>query len=93
MSESTIELTFVHPTNRSETLTASVGASGTPAYLIEQLIASEFMSPPDSVGQYKLRTENGVQLLDDRAIGDQGVGDGSQLTIDHNMTGAELAGR
>lgn len=93
LSDSTIELTFVHPTNRSETLIASVSDTGTPTYLIEQLIAADFISPPGAVGEYKLRTENGTQLLDDRPIGEQGLRAGALLTIDHNMSGAKPVGR
>ena len=61
LSDGIVNVTFVHPTNLSETLTAKVSESATALYLIEQLVAAGFIRPADSVGQYKLRTQE-VQL-------------------------------
>jgi len=88
LSDGTITLTFVHPTNLSETLTANVSDSATPQYLIDQLIAASFIPPANSVGQYKLRTEDGTQLLDDQSIGTAGLGEQAQLNVNHSVTGA-----
>lgn len=81
-------LTFVHPTAPSETLTARISHNATPVYLVDQLVAADFIPPASSVGQYKLRTQDGVQLLDDVAIKDAGVADEAHLTVDHSVTGA-----
>ncbi|MBB5955821.1 hypothetical protein FHS29_002402 [Saccharothrix tamanrassetensis] len=67
--------------------------SATPVYLVEQLVAAGFIPPASSVGQYKLRREDGVQLLDEVTLEDAGVVDGAQLTVDHSVTGAVSGGR
>ena len=92
LSDGKVTLTFVHPTSPSETLKASVSLDSTPRYLVEQLIAANFIPPPDSTGQYKLRTKDGRQLLDDAEIAAAGVADQSHLVVESSMTGA-VAGR
>jgi hypothetical protein len=88
-----VTVTFIHPTNPSETLTANVSLDSTPLYLVEQLIAAAFIPPASSVGQYKLRKQDGIQLLDDVTLRNAGVGDQAQLAVDHSVTGARTAGR
>jgi hypothetical protein len=88
MPEDKITLKFEHPTNKSETLTATVSRGATPGYLVDQLVAARFIPQPSSVGQYKLRTENGVQLIDDETIEEAGLADGMLLTVDHAVTAA-----
>jgi WXG100 protein secretion system (Wss), protein YukD len=90
MSQDKITLTFEHPTNKSETLTARVSRNATPNQLVEQLIAHRFMQPAESVGQYKLRTQDGTQLLDDATLADAGLSDGALLTVDHAVTAADI---
>jgi hypothetical protein len=88
LSDDKVTITFTHPTNLSETLTARVSGSATPQYLVDQLVVARFIPPASSVGQYKLRTKDGLQLADDMPIDQAGVGDHASLGIDHSVTGA-----
>lgn len=89
MSEDKVTISFVHPTNPSETLTATITSEATSRYIIDQLIAASFIEPESRVGQYKLRDSSGMQLLDDVTLIAAGVVDGAQLSVDHTVTGAE----
>lgn len=84
-----VTVSFVHPTNPSHTLTAAVSAAATPLYLIDQMVKAGFLTPAEQVGQYKLRnSQTGVQLLDNATLQVAGVVDGTQLAVDHTVTGA-----
>jgi hypothetical protein len=84
-----ITLTFQHPTDSSQLLTAAVTRSATPAYLISQMVQAGFLQQPERAGQYKLRdTRSNVQLLDNVTLESAGIADNATLLVDHATTGA-----
>src|SRR5262245_17722918 len=69
-----ITVNFVHPTDSSQILTATVGPTSTPNYLINQLIHSNFLSKPSAGAEYKLvDTKTGRELLDNETLAAAGV--------------------
>lgn len=84
-----ITVYFVHPTDSSQILTATVGATSTPNYLINQLIQSNFVSKPKAGAEYKLvDTKTGRELLDNETLAAAGVVPNTTLNVLHSVTGA-----
>ena len=84
-----ITLNFIHPTDSEKTLTATATGASTSQYLIEQLVKAGFITAPEQAGQYKLRDAGtGKQLLDQSTLADAGIADGTNLQVDHTVTGA-----
>src|SRR6185437_194424 len=80
---------FVHPTDSTQVLTATVGAVSTPNYLINQLIRSNFLTKAGTGGAYKLvDTGTGKELGDNMTLAAAGVAPNSTLNILHSVTGA-----
>lgn len=89
MTDDKVTLTFIHPTNPSETLTAAVSTAATPHYLVEQMITAGFLVPAAGAGQYKLRNnQTGIQLVDNTTLKAAGIDDGTEILVDHTVTGA-----
>lgn len=85
-----IKVSFVHPTDSTKTLNTAVSRESTPNYLIEQMVKSSFIQPPPTGGSYKLRTVEGVQLLDTISLNSAGLSDGATLIVETSVTGAGL---
>jgi hypothetical protein len=84
-----VTLHFGHPTDSSQVLTATVGTTATPDYLINKLIQSGFMSKLLPGAVYKLvDTETGKELNDHVSLAAAGVASGSTLMVLHSVTGA-----
>jgi hypothetical protein len=83
-----ITVHFIHPTDSTQVLTASVAAAATPVYLVEQMLQAGFIPVLAQSGRYKLRTGDGVQLLDNVPLAQAGIADGATLEVNPSMTGA-----
>ena len=82
---------FVHPTESSKVLTATVGGASTPEYLITQLIRSDFLPTPGAGAEYKLvDTRTGHELTDHVTLAAAGVAPNTRLHVLHSVTGASL---
>jgi hypothetical protein len=92
MSTDRITIKLLHPTNSEESLTAAVHPSATPAYLIQRMIHTNFISPPSRASQYALsNAQTGQQLLENMTLQQAGVGDGATLAVHHSTSGAAAA--
>jgi hypothetical protein len=81
---------FVHPTDSTQVLTATVGRTSTPDYLIEQLVRSNFLTKAATGAAYKLvDTKTGKELADHATLEAAGVAPNATLNILHSVTGAE----
>jgi len=54
LREQEVTVAFVHPTDPSLVLTAKVGRTSTPRYLIEKLVDSNFLAQPGEGAKYQL---------------------------------------
>jgi hypothetical protein len=89
MADDKIALTFIHPTNPSESLIAEVSPRVTPEYLIDQLVKADFIPATGRADQYKLRnSQTGFQLHDGQSLKDAGIVADTVIGIDHNTSGA-----
>jgi hypothetical protein len=87
-----ITLNFVHPTDSSKILTATVGDTSTPNYLINQLVRSEFLAKAGTGAEYKLvDTKTGRELADNVTLAAAGVTPDTTLHVLHSVTGAQVA--
>lgn len=86
-----VTLHFVHPTDSTQVLTATVGKTSTPNYLIEQLVRSNFLTKAGTGASYKLvDTTTGKELGDHATLAAAGVAPNATLNILHSVTGAEF---
>src|SRR5215467_5197808 len=84
-----ITLSFVHPTDSSQVLTAPVGQASTPHYLIEQMIRSDFLTKAAAGADYKLvDTATNKELPDHTTLAASGVAPNATLAVLHSVTGA-----
>jgi hypothetical protein len=84
---------FVHPTDSTRVLTATVGAASTPDYLINQLVNNDFLAKAGPNSVYKLvDTKTNKELADHVTLAAAGVASNTTLNILANVTGAEPAG-
>jgi hypothetical protein len=68
-----VTLHFVHPTDSTQVLTATVGSASTPDYLIKELV----------------NTRTGKELADRMTLATAGVATDTTLNLLHSVTGAE----
>jgi hypothetical protein len=84
-----VTLRFIHPTDSTQVLTATVGTASTPDYLINKLIQSGFMANLGTGAVYKLvDTQTGKELADHVSLAAAGVSSDSTLNVLHSVTGA-----
>jgi hypothetical protein len=84
-----IALNFVHPTDSTQVLTAKVGTSSTPDYLIKELVRSNFLTAAATGARYKLvDTGTGKELADHVSLATAGVAPDAMLHVLHSVTGA-----
>ena len=84
-----VTISFVHPTDSEQVLTAEVSGTATPKFLVAQLVEAGWLSRAATAGQYKLRdARSGTQLLDETSLAQAGIVDGAVLTVDHATAGA-----
>ena len=84
-----IMLHFVHPTESSKVLTATVGTTATPHYLIDQMVKGAFLAKPGVGAEYKLvDTMTGKELADHVTLAAAAVAPNATLNILHSVTGA-----
>lgn len=84
-----ITLHFVHPTDSTQVLTATVGSTSTPDYLIKELVKSGFVTTPANGASYKLvDTTTGKELADHTALEAAGIAPETTLNVLHSVTGA-----
>jgi hypothetical protein len=85
-----VTLHFVHPTDSTQVLTATVGNTSTPDYLIKELVKSGFVNNPAAGASYKLvDTKTGKELGDHMTLANAGVAPETTLNVLHSVTGAE----
>jgi hypothetical protein len=85
-----IMLHFVHPTDSTQVLNATVGAEATPEYLIKELVRSGFITSPAAGASYKLvDTKKDKELADNVTLAAAGVAPDTTLHVLHSVTGAE----
>jgi hypothetical protein len=90
-NEQQITLHFVHPTESSKILSATVGTSATPHYLVEQMVKGGFLAKPGSGAEYKLvNTVTGKELADHVTLAVAGVAPNTTLNVLHSVTGAAV---
>jgi hypothetical protein len=91
VNDQQVTVHFVHPTDSTQVLTATVGNTSTPNYLIEQLVRSNFMAKAGTGAGYKLvDTTSGKELGDHVTLAAAGVAPNATLNVLHSVTGAEL---
>lgn len=84
-----VTLHFVHPTDSTQVLTATVGNASTPEYLIKELVKSGFVTSPATGASYKLvNTATGKELADRTTLATAGVAGETTLNVLHSVTGA-----
>ena len=84
-----IVLHFVHPTESSKVLTATVGSNATPHYLIDQMVKGAFLAKPGVGAEYKLvDTMTGKELADHGTLAAACVAPNATLNVLHSVTGA-----
>jgi hypothetical protein len=84
-----ITVHFVHPTDSTQVLTATVGEASTPNYLINQLVRSNFLTKAAAGADYKLvDTKTGKELPDHATLAAAGVAPNTTLNVLHSVTGA-----
>jgi hypothetical protein len=84
-----ITVHFVHPTDSTQVLTATVGHASTPHYLIDQLVSNNFLAKPGTGIEYKLTdTKTGKELADHVSLAAASVAPDTTLAIGHSVTGA-----
>jgi hypothetical protein len=89
MADQQITVNFVHPTDSTNLLTATVGTASTPNYLIDQLILSGFMGKAPNNGAYKLVDPNThKELADHETLEHAGVAPNSTLNVVASVSGA-----
>jgi hypothetical protein len=83
-------LHFVHPTDSTQVLTATVGSTSTPEYLIKELVRSNFLTSPAAGASYKLvDTKTGKELADHVTLAAAGVASDTTVNVLHSVTGAD----
>jgi hypothetical protein len=81
---------FVHPTDSTNVLTATVGSASTPDYLVNQLVRNNFLAKAGPNSVYKLvDTTTNKELADHVTLAAAGVASNATLNILANVTGAE----
>jgi hypothetical protein len=89
MADQQVVVHFVHPTDSSRVLTATVGGTATPHYLLAQLVKEQFLTAPGNGAQYKLvDTKTGIELADHMTLADAGLPAEATLNVLHSVTGA-----
>jgi hypothetical protein len=89
MADQQITVHFVHPTDSTQVLTATVGTASTPNYLIDQLISSGFMGKAPNNGMYKLVDPNTrKELADHQTLAQAQVSPNSTLNVLSTVSGA-----
>jgi hypothetical protein len=84
-----ISVTFVHPTDSSQSLLATIGSESTPQYLISELIAEGFIAAVGKGTWYKLvDARTNTELPDHVSLAESGVASGSTLMIMSSVSGA-----
>jgi hypothetical protein len=90
MADSQVTLHFVHPTDSTQVLTATVGSTSTPDYLLKELIKSGFVNNPANGASYKLvDTSTGKELANNTTLENAGVAPEATMNVLHSVTGAE----
>ncbi len=91
VNDQQVTIHFVHPTDSTQVLIATVGKTSTPNYLIEQLVRSNFLTKAGTGAAYKLvDTTTGKELADHVTLAAAGVAPNATLNVLHSVTGAEL---
>jgi hypothetical protein len=94
VTDQQVTIHFVHPTDSTQVLTATVGKTSTPNYLIEQLVRSNFLTKAGNGAAYKLvDTATGKELADHKTLATAGVAPNATLNVLHSVTGADLGPR
>jgi hypothetical protein len=89
VNEQQITLHFVHPTESSKVLTATVGSKATPRFLVDQMVKGAFLAKPGTGAEYKLvDTTTGKELVDDVTLAAADVASNTTLHVLHSVTGA-----
>jgi hypothetical protein len=89
MADQQITVNFVHPTDSTQVLTATVGTTSTPNYLVDQLIRSGFMSKAPNNGTYKLLDpRTGRELQDHQTLAQAQVAPNTTLSVVPTLSGA-----
>jgi 3-hydroxyacyl-CoA dehydrogenase len=84
-----ITVHFVHPTDSTQVLTATVGSTSTPNYLIDQLIRSGFMGKAQNNGTYKLVDPNTRrELPDHQTLAQAAIAPNTTLNVLSTVSGA-----
>jgi hypothetical protein len=88
-----VTLHFVHPTDSTRVLTATVGSASTPHYLLDQLVKNDFMPPSPNNQAYKLVDPNQQrELVDHQTLAQAGVMPDTTLNVMPAYTGASRRG-
>lgn len=88
-----IMVNFVHPTDSTQVLTATVGRTSTPHYLLDQLVRSGFMPQAPSNSSYKLVDPNTHRELGDyQTLAAAGVAPNATLSVMGAYVGARGEG-
>jgi len=91
INDQQVTVHFVHPTDSTQVLTATVGKTSTPNYLIDQLVRSNFLTKAGTGAAYKLvDTTTGKELGDHMTLAAAGVAANATLNVLHSVTGADL---
>lgn len=89
MPDDQITVNFVHPTDSTQVLTATVGRASTPHYLLDQLVRSGFMPDPPHSAAYKLVDPNTHRELGDhQTLVQAGVAPNATLSVMGAYVGA-----
>ena len=68
-----VTLHFVHPTDSTQVLTATVGNTSTPDYLLKELVKNGFVTSPAAGAWYQLvNTTTGKELADHTTLANAG---------------------
>lgn len=88
-----IMVNFVHPTDSTQVLTATVGRGSTANYLLDQLVRSGFMPAAPHNSAYKLVDPNTHRELGDhQTLAQAGVAPNTTLGVMGAYVGASAVG-
>lgn len=84
-----VTVVFVHPTDSTQQLTATVGVTSTPRYLITELVRNNFMPAATGAAEYKLvDLTTSHELADNVTLAAAKVAPHSKLAVLNSVTGA-----
>lgn len=76
-----LDVHFIHPEEHGVVLTATVGSSSTPRYLIQQLIKAKFIGHPKTGSYHLIDASTGRRLHDTISIESSGVTNNASLAV------------